>query len=124
MNEIDYAKLTREQKLAVFLIIIGPEAAAGVLRHFEDAEIELLCREMATFTIVPAEMQKHAIEEFSGLINNSMGSAIGGLSYAQRTLGMAKGDHKASAILGRLGAGASNSVDVIKDISEMEVCDS
>ena len=30
--DFEYAKLNRQQKLAVFLIVIGPEAAADVLR--------------------------------------------------------------------------------------------
>jgi len=119
MVEFDYTKLSRQQKLAVFLIVIGPEAAAEVLRHFEDMEIELLCREMSTFTIIPAAAQKQTIEEFSALVANGAGSALGGLGYAQRTLEIAKGDYKASAILGRVGP-VGTSVDVIKDISEME----
>jgi flagellar motor switch protein FliG len=119
LTEAEYAKLSRQQKLAVFLIVIGPEAAAEVLRHFDDAEIELVCREMSTFTIVPAEIQKLSMEEFSGMIAKSVGSALGGLSYAQRTLEIAKGDYKASAIIGRVGP-VGTSVEVIKDISEME----
>ncbi len=119
MPDIDYAKLGRPQKLAVFLIIIGPEAAAEVLRHFDDQEIELICREMSTFTIIPADVQRQAMDEFSGLIVKSAGSSLGGLVYAQRTLEIAKGDYKASAIIGRVGP-VGSSVDVIKDIAEME----
>ena len=117
--ELDYTKLTRPQKLAVFLIVIGPEAAADVLRQFDDTEIEMLCREMSTLTIIPREAQKLAMEEFSTLVAQSAGSAMGGLGYAQRTLEIAKGDYKASAIVGRIGP-VGTSIDVIKDISEME----
>ena len=117
--DFDYTKLSRQQKLAVFLIVIGPEAAADVLRQFDDAEIELLCREMSTFTIIPGPSQRQAIDEFSALVANSAGSALGGLGYAQRTLEIAKGDYKASAIVGRIGP-VGTSIDVIKDISEME----
>lgn len=119
MTELDYGKLSRQQKLAVFLIIIGPEAAAEVLRQFDDAEIELICREMSTITTVPTEVQRLSIEEFAGLIGKSVGSALGGLAYAQRTLEIAKGDYKASSIIGRVGP-VGTSVEVIKDISEME----
>src|SRR5262245_34936487 len=96
MTELDYEKFNRQQKLAVFLIIIGREAAAEVLRQFEDAEVELLCREMASFTVVPPEIQKLSIEEFAGLIGRSVGSSLGGFAYAQKTLELAKGDFKAS----------------------------
>jgi flagellar motor switch protein FliG len=120
MTEAEYAKLSRQQKLAVFLIIIGPEAAAEVLRQFDDAEIELICREMSAVTVVPTEVQRIALEEFSPMVAKSVGSAIGGLSYAQRTLEIAKGDYKASTIVGRIGPVVGTSVEVIKDISEME----
>ncbi len=119
MADIDYTKLTRQQKLAVLLITIGPEAAAEILKQFDDAEVELLCREMTTFSMVPAEVQRQALEEFSSVIGGSLTSALGGLNYAQRTLGLAKGDFKASSIIGRVGP-VGTSVDVIKDISEME----
>lgn len=119
LTELEYSSLTRHQKLAVFLIVIGPEAAADVLRQFDDPEVELICREMATFSIVPKEVQRLSLEEFSGLIGRSIASALGGLGYAQRTLEIAKGDRKASSIMGRVGP-TGTSVEVMKEISEME----
>lgn len=119
MADIDYPKLTRQQRLAVFLIVVGPEAAAEVLKHFDDAAIELLCREMSTIPVVPEPVRKLAIEEFTGVVAASASSTLGGLSFAQRTLEIAKGDYKASSIIGRVGP-VSSSIDVIKDVSEME----
>jgi|CXWL01.1.fsa_nt_gi flagellar motor switch protein FliG len=119
MAELNYAKLTKQQKLAVFLIVIGPEAAAELMRQLDDATIELLCREMSTFPVVPAAVQQQAVEEFGGIVAQSMNTALGGLGYAQRTLEIAKGDYKASAIISRVGP-VGTSVEVIKDISEME----
>jgi flagellar motor switch protein FliG len=119
MAEIDYTKLTRQQKLAVFLIVIGPDAAADVLRQFDDNEIELLCREMSTLSVIPHAMQKLVLEEMAGVLTQGANCALGGLAYAQRALGIAKGDYKASSIIGRVGP-VGTSVDVIKDISEME----
>ena len=120
MADFDYAKLTRQQKLAAFLIVIGPEAAADVLRHFEDPEIEMLCREMSQLSVVPASAQRQVIEEFTGVVTSSAASALGGFDYAQRTLALAKGDYKASAILNRVGPSNTSSVDVVNDIGEME----
>jgi flagellar motor switch protein FliG len=119
MADIDYPKLTRQQKLAVFLICIGPEAAADVLKQFDDTEVELLCREMSGFPMIPESVQKQALEEFSGVVAASTNSALGGLAYAQRTLEIAKGDYKASSIIGRVGP-VGTSVDIISEIAEME----
>lgn len=119
MAEIDYEKLSRQQRLAIFLIVIGAEAAAELLRHFDDHEVEALCREMSNFALVPEDLQREAIEEFSGVVAQGATSIFGGATYAQRTLGLAKGDHKASTIMNHLGP-TETSVDVIKDIGEME----
>ena len=119
MPDIDFSKLNRQQKLAVFLVVIGPEAAASVLKQFGEAEIEVLCREMSNLSIIPDTVQKQALEEFAGVVAQSANAALGGLAYAQRTLEIAKGDYKASAIIGRVGP-VGTSVEVIKEISEME----
>ena len=54
-----YDTLSRTQKLATFLIVIGPEAAAHVLRQFEDEEIELLCREMTSIRQLMKRIKSH-----------------------------------------------------------------
>jgi flagellar motor switch protein FliG len=119
MADIDYSKLNRQQKLAVFLIVIGPDAAADIMKNFDDTEIELLAREMSNFTMIPDGVKKQALQEFAPIVGDSCMSTLGGLSYAQRTLEIAKGDFKASSIIGRVGP-TGTSVEVIKDISEME----
>jgi len=119
MSEIEYDKLSRHQKLAILLITIGPDSAAEVLKHFEDADVELLCREMSAFSMVPSEVQRQALDEFGTIIATGITSALGGLPYAQRTIEIAKGDFKANSIIGRAGP-SGGSVDVIKDIGEME----
>ncbi|HRE80397.1 MAG TPA: flagellar motor switch protein FliG [Opitutaceae bacterium] len=117
---IDYSKLNRMQKLAIFLIVVGPEPAAQILKMFDDAQIELLCREMGQFQMVPETVRKQAIEEFSPIVGESVASTMGGLDYARQAVERARGDYKANTILGRVGAGGGTSLDVIQDIAEME----
>ena len=119
MAEIDYSKLSRQQKLAIFLICVGSDSAAEVLKHFDDNEVEVICREMSAFPMVSESVMKLAIEEFSSVIATSASSVLGGMGYAQKALEIAKGDYKASSILGRVGP-VGTSVEVIKEISEME----
>ncbi len=118
---IDYGKLSRLQKLAVFLIVIGPDAASQVLKQFDDGHIELICREMGQFPMVPDGIRRQVIEEFSPMIGESVTSTLGGLDYARQTVERARGDYKANSILGRVGASpGGTSLDVIQDIAEME----
>lgn len=115
----DYSKLSRQQKLAVFLVVIGPEAAAEILRQFDDTEIEALCREMSGLGLIPDAVQKQALEEFAGIVAQSVGSAIGGAGYAQRTVGLARGDYKAASIMNHIGP-TGTAVEVVKDLGEMD----
>ena len=120
MADIEYSKLNRQQKLAIFLISIGPETASQVLKQFDDVEIENLCREMAAFQMIPENVSKQAMEEFASVVASSAQAATGGIGFVQRTLELAKGDHRASAIVGRVGPAVGTSIEVIKDISDME----
>jgi flagellar motor switch protein FliG len=119
MSTPNYQQLSKLQKLAIFLIVIGPETAAEILRQFEDAEIEAICREMTHFQVIEPEMQNTVIEEFSKLIMESFSSLSGGASFARRALELATGDSKAASILERISPGG-NSADCIKEIGEME----
>lgn len=118
-DSIDYSKLNRQQKLAVFLIVIGPQAAADIMKTFDDTEIELLCREMSNYPMISDSVRAQVLEEFAPIVGESCVATMGGLPYAQKALEIAKGDFKASSIIGRVGP-TGTSVEVIKDISEME----
>ena len=118
---IDYSKLNRQQKLAIFLIVVGPEAASEVLKHFDDTDVEVLCREMGQFPMVSETLRQQTLEELSPIIGESIGSTLGGLGYARQTLEKACGDYKANTILSRVGvASGGTTVEVIKEIAEME----
>ena len=47
---------------------------------------------------------------FDGSVSFDLGADGGSLGYAQKTLEIAQGDHKASAIVGRIGPAMGNSV--------------
>ena len=118
---LEFSKLSRQQKLAVFLIVIGPDAAAEVLKQFDDAEVELLCREMGQFPMVPDHLARQVLEEFTPIVGESVASTLGGMDYARSTLERARGDYKANAILSRVGASPGGStVEIIREIAEME----
>jgi flagellar motor switch protein FliG len=119
MVDPDFTKLSRQQKLAIFLIVLGPEPAAEIMRHLDDTDIELVCREMSQYTMISDATRAKVLEEFSPIIGESIAATMGGLDYARRALEIARGDYKAGSIIGRLGP-AGTAVEVIKDISEME----
>ena len=119
IEKIDYETLNKVQKLALFMVVIGPEVSSELLKGFEDAEIESICREISNFTIVDEETQRKVVEEFSDIISSSLGAILGGSRFAQRALELAKGDYKAANLLSRI-APVGNSMEVIQEVSDME----
>jgi flagellar motor switch protein FliG len=119
LEKIDYEKLNKLQKLSLFMIVIGPEVSSELLKNFDDLEIELICREISNFSIIDRETQNKVIEEFSDIISESLGALLGGSRFAHKTLELAKGDYKATTLLGRI-APVGDSMDVIQEISDME----
>jgi flagellar motor switch protein FliG len=121
MADIDYTKLNKQQKLALLLIVVGPDAAADILRQFDEAEIESVCREMNQFTMVPDEVRRQVAEEFSPVVGKSMVATRGGLDFAREMLVLSHGDYKANSILGRVGlAPSGTTVDIVNDLAEMD----
>jgi flagellar motor switch protein FliG len=116
---MDYATLTKSQKIAAFLIVIGPEAAAEVMRHFDNAQLELICREMTDLHVIEGSIRQNLLDEFSGVVSSGVGAVLGGAEYAQVALERAKGDYTASMILNRV-APASRMVEGGEDIRQMD----
>ncbi len=119
MANLDYASLSKPQKTAAFMVLIGAEAAAELLRHFDDLETEAIVREMANLPIVDQEAQGALIEEFTQLIGNGLSSALGGLAFAKQTLDLARGPQLAANILQR-AIPPSSSIEAVRELSLME----
>ncbi|MEM7673736.1 MAG: flagellar motor switch protein FliG [Verrucomicrobiota bacterium] len=116
---IEYDQCNKIQKIALFMVVIGPEAAAALINHFEDHEVEAICREITKYQMIDTEIKDQVLAEFSEVIVGSMGSVLGGPQFAHRTLELAKGDFKANSLLSRLSP-IGNSLEVIKEIGDME----
>ncbi|OPZ71302.1 MAG: Flagellar motor switch protein FliG [Verrucomicrobia bacterium ADurb.Bin474] len=74
---------------------------------------------MSAFEIIDYRVKKRVIEDFYGIVSQSSIATLGGASYAQKTLEMAKGDFRASSILGRV-APVGSSVQIIEEIAALE----
>lgn len=119
MPSIDYSSLTKPQKAAAFMVLIGVEAAADLLRHFDDIETEAIIREMANLPIVDQEAQVALMDEFTSLIGTGLSSALGGLTFAKQTLDLARGPQLAANILQR-AIPPSTSIEAVRELSLME----
>jgi flagellar motor switch protein FliG len=98
----DLSKLTKVQKLAILLIVLGPETAAQIMKHLDEHELEVVSAEMSKQSLIGQQLQFEILREFSEVAVQASTSARGGLDYAQTTLEKAVGTFKASQVISRL----------------------
>jgi len=94
--------MSKMQKLAAMLIILGPESAAAILKGFDEIELESIAAEMAKITMISAELQADILREFTDVAVQASTSLRGGLQFTQTSLEKAVGVFKATSILGRV----------------------
>ena len=99
---VEVAKMSKVQKLAALLIILGPDSAAQILKSFEENEIEAISSEMTKLTLITQEMQKEILHEFSDVALQAGTGVLGGANFARATLEKSVGTFRASDIMGRV----------------------
>jgi len=116
--------LTNAQKLAAFLIIMGEEAAAEVLKQFDDNERELICAEMANLPLLDANEQGMVLQEFTTLAVEARSGVSGNVDFTRRVLEKAIGLFKAAEVIGRVGTARTSvtSMQQIIDLDAVAIC--
>lgn len=97
-------KLTGRQKAAIFLISLGPERSASIMKNLGEEEIEQLTLEIANVRQVSTEQRERINEEFYNLYMAKEYISSGGIEYAKEVLEKALGNQKAVDIINRLTA--------------------
>lgn len=98
------AVLTKAQKLAALLVMLGSESAAQILKQFQPREIESVSREMARFNLISREQQQEILREFSDVAVAASTSISAGADVTRHTLERALGSFKASDVMGKVVA--------------------
>jgi flagellar motor switch protein FliG len=96
------SKMTRHQKLAALLVILGSDSAAQILKSLDEAEMELVSAEMSKLSLITQEMRQEILREFSDMAVQASSSALGGAAYTKSVLEKSVGLFRASDIIGRV----------------------
>lgn len=102
MNKLQ--QLTGRQKASIFMISLGPEKSAEVMKYLTEEEIEQITLEIASVRTIDSEQLEFVTEEFSQLYMASHYLAQGGIEYAKEVLEKALGNEKALNIISRLSS--------------------
>jgi flagellar motor switch protein FliG len=115
----EVAKMTKVQRLAALLIVLGPESASLLLRQLDEHELEAVCTETTKLTMLSQEVQAEVLKEFSAIAVHASTALRGGIDFTQGTLERAVGLFKASNIISRV-APQRAPVAAIQQIVDLE----
>lgn len=87
------------RKVAKFLILLGQDEAAKVVRHLDPGQIEALGREIAGIKKIEPVEAEAILKEFGYIAHTLAHTVKGGKGTAQAILDQAFGDEKARSIL-------------------------
>ncbi len=116
---LDAAKMTKEQKLAALLIILGPDSAAQILKGLDEREIQQVTAEMANIPSIDQQLQREILGEFSVMAVEGVAAIRGGVDYARSALEKAIGANKAAELIGRIAPNVV-SVSSMKKLGELD----
>ena len=119
MSSLDNLKLNASQKLAAFLVIMGEDAAADIVKNFDDNERELVCAEMANLPLLDSQQQGEVLQEFTEMAVEARSGISGSVDFTRSVLEKSVGLFKAAEIIGRVGT-ARTSVASMQQIIDLD----
>jgi flagellar motor switch protein FliG len=114
------SNMSRHQKLAALLVLLGVDSAAQILKTLDEHEVELVSTEMSKLTLITQEMRLEILREFSEMAVQASTAALGGAAYTKSVLEKSVGLFRASDIIGRV-APAPLPVGSMRQIVEMDL---
>ena len=118
-DSIDKLNLNASQKLAAFLVIMGEDAAAEIVKNFDDNERELVCAEMANLPLLDSQQQGEVLQEFTEMAVEARSGVSGSVDFTRSVLEKSVGLFKAAEIIGRVGT-ARTSVASMQQIIDLD----
>ena len=98
----DINTLTGKQKAAIFLVSLGGEISAKVMKRLREDEVEKIVFEIARTETVEPELKDAVLQEFQDLMAAQNFITTGGIDYAREVLEKTFGSQKAIEIINRL----------------------
>ena len=113
---------TGGERAAVFLMSLGEEAAAEVLRHMGPKEVQRLGIAMANLSSVSRGEVSEVLDEFIRSVGNETALGIGSEEYVRNVLTAALGEEKASGLINRILLGRnSKGLEALKQMDPRAV---
>ncbi len=101
-STVSKTEFTGKEKAAIFLLTIGPEVAAEVMKQLSETEVDSLTYEIARLDKITPQDKEYILQEFQELMMAQEFITRGGIDQAKAILEQALGTQKAIDIVNRL----------------------
>lgn len=105
MAEPQESGLTGAQRAAVFLLGVGEDSAAAIMRHMEPREVQRIGEAMASLAAVSNTQVEAVLRQFHEQANNLNPLGLGASEFTRRVLTQALGENKARSMLAKVMPG-------------------
>ena len=112
-NEL--AVLTRSERAAVILLLLGEEQAADIISFMSPREVQSLGANMVSVADLSQEAVNVVLDDFISTIKKQTNLGLGTADYVQAVFTKALGEDKAATVLGRIMPGSSSKgLDILR----------
>jgi flagellar motor switch protein FliG len=110
------ASLSGAQRAAIFLLGVGEESAASIMRHMEPREVQRVGEAMASLPGVSDAQLGEVLGEFNERAGAVNALGIGASDFAQRVMVQALGEEKARTMLAKVmpGKAKTRGIEALK----------
>ncbi len=107
MSDKSTSKLSGADRAAIFLMSLGEDEAANVLKHLGPKEVQKLGTAMTSMKNVSRDQVQQVMADFLETVTEQTSLGIGNTDYIRKVLVKALGEDKAGSIIDRILMGGS-----------------
>ncbi|MEM6302135.1 MAG: flagellar motor switch protein FliG [Pseudomonadota bacterium] len=118
------AKLSGAQRAAIFLLGVGEESAASIMKHMEPREVQRVGEAMASLSGVTDDDMSAVLEDFRESAEKINPLSIGAPDFVQRVMVKALGEEKARGVMSKVlpGKTKTRGIEALKWMDARAVC--
>jgi flagellar motor switch protein FliG len=122
--EKELTEMTRVQRAAVLMLLVGEQQASEIIRFMSPKEVQELGAAMVQVADLSQEAVNFVLDEFIATLKKQTSLGLGTSDYVEKVMKRALGDDKAASVLNRIMPGqGSKGLDILSWMDARAIAD-
>ncbi len=122
--EKELAAMTRTQRAAVLMLLVGEQQASEIIRYMSPKEVQALGAAMVQVADLSQEAVNFVLDEFIATLKKQTSLGLGTSDYVEKVMKRALGDDKAASVLNRIMPGqGSKGLEILSWMDARAIAD-